>query len=177
MIHKLLYKLIPKNLPAKRIVLIRDIISIVLMLIVMIPLTIMFDNWYFAVIGSIVINSIQFYTYSFHCKNLDNCVILTNCLFLAFGYISKQSLDYLWVVFLVCLFCIKDIYIKTPLKLIVKNKDKYWHKMMYIKFTILFICIAFICLNLGFDMIASCIFYTFIMSDLMLFLNEMKERL
>ncbi len=177
MIHKLLYKLIPKNLPTKRIVLIKDIISVILMLIVMIPLTAIFDNWYFAIIGSIVLIITQQFTYSFHCKNLDNCLILTNCLFLAFGYISKQSLDYLWVVFLVCLFYIKDIYIKTPLKLIVKNKDEYWHKRMYIKCTFIFISIAFICLNLGFDMVASCILYTFIMSDLMLFLNVMKERL
>ena len=177
MIHKFLYKLIPKNLHTKRIVLIRDIISIILMLLVMIPLTIIFDNWYFAIIASVAMNITQQFTYSFHCKNLDNCVILTNCLFLAFGYISKQSLDYLWVVFLVCLFCIRDVYIKTPLKLIVKDKDKYWHKKMYIKWTFIFIIIAYICLNLGFDMIASCILYTFIMSDLMLFLNKTKERL
>ena len=177
MIHKCLYKLIPKNLPVKRIVLIRDIISIILMLLVMIPLTIIFDNWCFFIIGSLILIVIQQFTYSFHCKNLDNCVILTNCLFLAFGYISKQSLDYLWVVFLVCLFCIRNVYIKIPLKLIVKDKDKYWHKKMYIKWTFVFMIIAFISLNLGFDMIANCIFYTFIMSDLMLFLNEMKERL
>lgn len=177
MIHKFLYKLIPKNLPTKRIVLIRDIISVILMLFVMILLTIIFDNLYFAIIGSLILITTQQFTYSFHCKNLDNCVILTNCLFLAFGYIAKQSLDYLWVVFLICLFCIKDVYIKTPLKLIVKDKDKYWHKSMFIKFAFVFMIIAYICLSLGFDMITSCIFYTFIMSDLMLFLSEMKERL
>lgn len=175
--HEFLFTHIPSRFSKHTRYILKYIIFIINMLFVMIPLTIIFDNWYFAIIASIVMNVTQQFTYSFHCKNLDNCVILTNCLFLAFGYISKQSLDYLWVVFLVCLFCIRDVYIKTPLKLIVKDKDKYWHKKMYVKWTFVFMIIAFISLNLGFDMIANCIFYTFIMSDLMLFLNEMKERL
>lgn len=175
--NNFLFSCIPNKFSNHTKYILKHIIFIFNMLFFMIPLTYLFNNWYFAIIASIVMNITQQFTYSFHCKNLDNCIIFTNCLFLAFGYIAKQSLDYLWIVFLICLFCIKDIYIKTPLKLIVKNKDEYWHKKMYAKCVFIFITIAIICLYLKLNIISSCIFYTFIMSDLILFLNPMKERL
>lgn len=142
------------------------------MLIVLIPITIIFDNWHFAIIGSFVLNVLQKFTYSFHCKNLDNCIILTNCLFLAFGYISKQSLDYLWIVFLIGLFCIKDIYIKAPLKIIVKGKDEKWHKKMFVRWTFIFLLIIIMFIETKYNIISSCILWTYIMIDLMLFLNS-----
>lgn len=170
--NKFLFKHIPKSFSVKTKCKIGDCIIICNMLLFMIPLTILFDNWYFTVIGTIIYNICMKYTYSFHCKNLDNCILLTNLLFIIFGFIAKQSVDYLWVVFLLCLFIIKEIYLKTPLKITNDKKDKKYHKTMFIKWAGLFIFISIICLFFNLKLIVSCILWSFILLYLLLFINE-----
>lgn len=68
-----------------------------LMLSMMFILSYLFNNFYFAVLSSIIINIIRAYTYGYHEHELFNCVLLTNLLILIFGYISKGCP--LWVSF------------------------------------------------------------------------------
>lgn len=140
-----------------------------LMLSVMFILSILFDNLLFAIIATIVINEIRRYTYGYHEYELLNCIFLTNILFLIFGYISKGCP--LWVSFLLCCFCIRDIYLKSPLQLNYEDKTTEWHrqKLKHILFILILICLVLLYFNKIF--LINCILQSIIMTDLLLFKN------
>lgn len=169
-----LFNLIPKNLNIKTINRIREIIFSVIIFSMMFMLSNVFDTAWFVLISSIIFGCVQTYTYAFHCKNLDYCILLSNMLCLIFGYIAKFSTDYIWFILFIAVFCIKDIYLKTPLKKEKKYKDKKdkWFKKKFI--TIVFICLILfiILLKLNYKFLANSILCTFIMIDLILFINK-----
>lgn len=136
-----------------------------------IGLSVLFDHLIFALVASVVISIIRFFTSGFHCKKLYNCIIFTNLSFIIFGYCAKQSVDNLWVVFLIASFCLKDIWIKAPLKLEFECKTRLWHrKKMDLVFFILS-TIIILCLYLNFNYMISYILYSIILVDLLLFVN------
>lgn len=151
----------------------RNVVFTTLMVLLMIPLSIIFDNWYMAIIGTIIINILRGYTYGYHCKVLEKCIILTNSLFLIFGYIAKQSIGYLWIVFLLSLWCFRDIYIRAPIgKTKYKDKNRVWHKSQIGILGVILFTISFIMVYLNFNLIASNILYAIVMVDLLLFIRE-----
>lgn len=70
----------------------------------------------FVLINSIILNELMSYTSGFHCSTNGKCLIISSISIIIFGYIAKESVDCLWVSFVICLFCLKDIYIKSPLQ-------------------------------------------------------------
>lgn len=134
----------------------------------------LFDNWSMVIIASIIMNVIRNYTSGFHCHSLLNCIFLTNGLIILFGYISKQSVDNLWIVFLLgSLYIIKDIYLYAPLEdTDYKDKSILWHKKKAIQFVILFIVAAISLVQFGYIHIAKDILLSIIMVDVLLFKNQ-----
>lgn len=133
-----------------------------------------FNNWLMVIIGSLIINIIRNYSSGFHCHVLMKCIILTNILFIIFGYIAKQFTGNLWVVlFLLSLYSIKNIYMYAP---IIKtdhiNKTNLWHKKMAIAWICVFIISGIIFAELDYILIANNIFLSIIMVDVLLFKNE-----
>lgn len=96
-----------------------------------------YDNWHMVIIGSVIINVIRRFTSGFHCHSLIHCIILTNVLFIIFGYIAKQFVGNLWVVlFLLSLYSIKNIYIYVPVtETDYVDKAILWHKKKAIMWT------------------------------------------
>ena len=140
-----------------------------LMLSVMFILSVLFHNIIFAIISTIVINEIRKYSYGYHEHELLNCIIITNILFLIFGYISKGCP--LWVSFLLCCFCIRDIYSKSPLQLNYKDKTIEWHrhKLKHTLFLTMLVCLSLLYFEQYY--FVNCILQSIIMTDLLLFEN------
>ena len=148
-------------------------IYIFLMLSIMFILSYLFDNFYFAILSSIIINVIRRYTYGYHEHELFNCILLTNILILIFGYISKGCP--LWVSFFVCSYCIRDLYLKSPLELNFENKSIDWHRRKLKHSLFIFIVISLIALYFNYIFISNCILWSIIMTDILLFKNIDKE--
>lgn len=139
------------------------------MLSVMCILSYLFDNWWFALIGSIIINLLRTYTYGFHMNTLEGCILFTNIIFLIFGYISERCP--LWMSFLLCSFCIRDIYLKSPLELNFKDKDLKWHREKLNKTLFILMILCLISLYFNNIYFISYILWSIIMVDIMLFKN------
>lgn len=144
-------------------------VYIFLMLSIMFILSYLFDNFYFAILSSVVINIIRAYSHGYHEHELFNCIILTNILILIFGYISKGCP--LWVSFLVCSYCIRDLYLKSPLELNFENKSKEWHRKRLKQSIFILISISLIALYFNLTFISNCILWSIVMTDLLLFKN------
>ena len=144
-------------------------IYLFLMISIMLILSYLFDNFYFALISSIIINIIRSYTYGYHEHELFNCILLTNILILIFGFMAKGSP--LWVSFLVCACCTRDLYLKSPLELNFENKSREWHRKQLKKslFIIFSICLIAVYFNKFY--FVNCILYSVIMTDILLFKN------
>jgi len=141
------------------------------MLITMAVLSYFFNNWYMAIIGTFVMNIIRFYTYGFHCKKLENCVVFTNIIFLIFGYISMATYkEYLWVAFLLYSCSVRYIWIKMPLEL-QDNKTIEWHKNGFEKWISIITIISLIFLYFNLYLIVSTILWSVIMVAILLFIN------
>lgn len=148
------------------------IIYTVSMIMCMFVLSFLFDNYSMAIIGTIIINGIRKYSGGFHCHKLENCILLTNVMFLLFGILSKYTIDYIGIIFIVCLFCSKNIYINSPImETDYTDKSKSWHKNNIIVriFIMLFISLYFI--YGGYYILANNILLSIIMVDLLLFEN------
>ncbi len=139
------------------------------MLSVMGILSYLFNNWWFAILGSIVMNILRMYTYGFHMNTLGGCIIITNITFIIFGYISKRCP--LWMSFLVCVICIRDIYLKAPLELNFKDKDIKWHREKLNKTLTILIVLCLMSLYFNNTYFTNCILWSVIMVDIMLFKN------
>lgn len=139
------------------------------MLSIMCILSYLFNNWWFAIIGSIVMNLLRAYTYGFHMKTLGGCIVVTNIMFIIFGYISKRCP--LWMSFLLCTFCIRDIYLKSPLELNFEDKDIKWHRERLNKLLIILMILCLISLYFNLTIFIECILWSIIMVDIILFKN------
>jgi hypothetical protein len=128
----------------------------------------LFKIYEFIIIGSIMTIFIQSYTYTHHCHKLEHCIILTQILFIIFGILSK-IIPCEWS-FLFALFSIREIYQKSPL-IVEKNKTKEWYIKRIVNYMLLFIVIDIICYYFSFTLVSSCINFSFIMIELMLFKN------
>lgn len=74
-------------------------------------------------------------------------------------------------VLLVCSYCIRDLYLKSPLELNFENKDIKWHRSKLKKSLFVFISLSLIALYFNYIYISNCILWSLIMTDLLLFKN------
>ena len=141
----------------------------IIMMIPLLSVGYFFNIIPFVIISTVCVNLLIKYCYSFHQSNIK-CFILTSFLIIIFGYISK-TIPMEWS-FLIALFCMRDIYIRSPLKLTVKNKDEKWHRdrIMLILAICLFISVVGLYLNL--IVLTNSILCSIIMVDLTLFVNK-----
>lgn len=131
-----------------------------------------FNSYQFIIIGSAIMVILSSYSYHFHCKNLNNCTILTTLLFVVFNYISQNA--ELWVSLMLCMLMFKDMYIKMPLKLVNKKKSEEWHKKHFVvNIVILLFVVMFLLSNDGVQL-ASDIIWSINMYGLLFFVNENK---
>jgi len=132
----------------------------------------LFDNYLFIIIGSICSVFLQMFTYTHHCHKLEHCIIITQSLFIIFGTLSK--ITPLYVIFLLCLYSIRDIYQKAPIKLNDDfiGKDEDWHFKRVVLIMIIYLIISLILYYFGFYEICKCIMLSLILVDLMLFKND-----
>lgn len=135
------------------------------------------NNLIFALIFFIVTNLIKMYSGSYHCGSLNHCTLFTSLFIIIFGYITKSSLDYIWLIFIITLFCCKDIILKSPV-----SETDYTHfktieyhkkKLTYIIFWLLFSMMVF--LELKWNLMANSILTSIIMVDVLLFKNTFSE--
>lgn len=143
----------------------RNSLFVSLMLLSMGILSYIFDNWYMMIVGTIILNILTEYIKSFHCKVLEHCIIFTNLSFVIFGYISMQSLDYLWIVFFISFYCVLEL-IKE-----VKNSDKEKRLVVCI---LIFIITSLFFLYIKMYIITSTILWSIVMVKLLSFLNKSK---
>lgn len=139
------------------------------MLSVMCILSYLFNNWCFVIIGTIVANMLRAYTYGFHLSTLGKCILFTNIIFIIFGYISERCP--LWMSFLLCVFCIRDIYLKSPLELNFEDKDIKWHREKLNKSLFILMILCLISLYFNNTYFISYILWSIIMVDVTLFKN------
>ena len=118
---------------------------------------------------NIIVNYLRKYTYGAHFTN-GKCLFITLILISIFSYLVK-TIPMEWS-FLVMLWCIRDIYIKSPLKLTVKNKDLEWHKNRIMLILAILLLASVIGLYFNLYIITNSILYSIIMVDLTLFVNE-----
>lgn len=128
----------------------------------------LFKTYEFIIIGTIMTICIQSYTDTHHCHVLEHCIILTQILFIIFGILSK-IIPCEWS-FLFALFSIREIYQKSPL-IVEENKIKEWYIKRIVNYMLLFIVIDIICYYFSFTLVSSCINFSFVMIELMLFKN------
>ena len=129
----------------------------------------LFDCMAFMIISNLIVNIMRSLTYGYHNKSNIKCTILTYTLLIIVGYISKTT-SMEWS-FFIALISARYIYIKAPLRLTKKGKDKRWHRSR-IQFSIwicLFASIVFLYLQMY--IIASAILWSLIMVALTLFEN------
>lgn len=128
----------------------------------------LFKIYEFIIVGSIMTMFIQNYTYTHHCHKLEHCIILTQILFIIFGILSK-TIPCEWS-FLFALFSIRNIYQKSPL-VVEENRNKKWYIKRIVNYILLFIVIDIICYYFNLTLVTSCLNFSFVMIDLMLFEN------
>ena len=88
----------------------------------------MFDTITFTLVAFVVTSSIRRYSYGLHMTN-GKCIYLTIILLISLGMLSKNiPLVYS---FFIALWCVRDIYIKSPLKLTVRIRVKNGTKVGY----------------------------------------------
>lgn len=129
----------------------------------------LFDIIPFILIATIIVNQLRSVTFGFHLDNF-RCIYLTICLLIIFGYISQNSNT--WVLFLISLYCCRDIYIRSPLKLIVKDKDLKWHENKITNLLGIYLGLSLIALYFNLYIIINDILCSIIMVDLTLFIAK-----
>lgn len=163
---------------------------------------ILFDILPFVIVSAIVFNKIRKFCGGFHCTSNLRCSVISNMLIIIAGYMSKYSLQWLWLVFLIALISIKDLYIKAPFKeqindiqpknrwynnkpyTLLWNKlnidtSKYdnpydiaWYRKGMIKWIVISLFFAILFLYLKLYLYTSCILWSIILCDITLFLNK-----
>lgn len=162
----------------------------------------LFDSLPFVIISSIVVNKIRKFSGGFHCSGNVKCAIISNILIIICGYASKYSLEWLWLIFLFTLISVKDLYIKAPFKEQVmdvephlrwynnepytkiwkllkidtnkydKPYDEVWYRKGMIKWIVISLFFAVLFLYFKLYLYTSCILWSIILCDVMLFLRK-----
>lgn len=131
----------------------------------------------FGIISTICFNSLRDFSFGFHCKNLNQCILFTLLLIGIFGYISQSTLNYIELIFLIAMYCSKNIILKSPVGETdyTEYKSIDWHKEKCSHF--LFCCLlsAFILLKIGAILEANCILLSLVMVDVTLFVNDFSD--
>ena len=108
----------------------------------------------FIIISTITVNSIRSYSFGFHTSN-GKCTLLTYCLLIAFGYISK-TIQIEWSL-IFALLSMRYIYIKAPLKLTHKGKSKQFHRDRIQLLMMVYFIASLVFLYFGMNYISNCI--------------------
>lgn len=166
-IKKKIYAIYGNTMKSYYIISIADFIQVGLCLLF---IAYVFNLWYFVVIGSLIMYVLSNYSYHFHCKSLDNCTIITSILFYIFGFIASQSP--IWLAFLLCIFMIKEMYLKMPLKIIDKTKSEEWHNKRFLLCIIVFLIVSIILNYFNLILLCSSVLWSIIMYGLLFFINE-----
>ena len=88
----------------------------------------MFDTIPFTLVAFVVTGILRKYSYGLHFTN-GKCIYITTILLISLGMLSKNiPLVYS---FFIALWCVRDIYIKSPLKLTVRIRVKNGMKVGY----------------------------------------------
>lgn len=151
----------------------------------------------FIIISIFTFERIRFYSGGFHMKDNVSCFLFTTPLFITFAYILAQnSTDYLWVVFFICLICMRDLYHKVPLIYcdtepkdrwyncrpfiyikMNRNKldsivyDKKWHRKRALFWIAISYLLAILFFTLNLELLCSYTLWLIIMADLLMFKN------
>lgn len=150
----------------------------------------------FVVLSIFTFEKIRKYVGGFHMHDNISCILFTIPLIITISYIAKQTQDTLWIVFLICLICMKDIYSKAPLfyydvdlekrwynckpfiYLPLKREklniayDYKWHRIKAFKSMSTSFLLAIIFLTLEHNLLCSYVLWNIIMVDLLLFENK-----
>lgn len=75
----------------------------------------LFDCIPFIIVSTFILNGIRNYSGGLHLGNTLRCTILTSMLIIISGYISVMSTSHLWALFLLYLYCVRDLYLRAPI--------------------------------------------------------------
>lgn len=80
----------------------------------------------------------------------------------------------IWIVFILCLYSIRDVYQKSPLELNndFKDKDEDWHFKRVVVLMVVYLIASLLCYYFHLYEICKCIMLSLVMVDLMLFKNN-----
>lgn len=135
-----------------------------------------FDNWYMIIIGTIVMNSIRNYSGGFHCSTLIRCVILTNALFIFFGFVASHTVDYYFRFILLGLLSIVWICYRTPvIETDYKDKSIKWHKCQAFYLCLIFFFGSLVYNFVGFELMANNMLWSLILVALLCFKNPKRS--
>lgn len=134
---------------------------------------ILFNNWYFIIIGTIVSNLINNYSYTHHCHKLEHCIIITQLFFIIFGYLASK-IEIEWSL-LFAVISVRHIYTNAPLKITYENKPKDWHLYKIILLLIMFLIITIITLRINLNLISNNILWAIIMTDILMIENNLER--
>lgn len=129
--------------------------------------------WQMILIG-ILISFIRAYSMGFHCNDNIRCFIISSIVLVMFGCLSTNMP--MWAVMLICLFCCRDIYIKSPIELneelLLKGKDKDWHFKRVVLIMTIYLVISLVFYLLEFYELSKCFMLSLVLTDLFLFKND-----
>lgn len=156
----------------------------------------------FVIISAFVFNIIRKYCGGFHCTINGKCITISSIIIILCGYVAQNCLNVLWVSIVLCLFAIKDLYIKAPFdsqiidvplkdrwynnkpfsivfkRLNINTKkydvpyDKEWYRKGMIKWIVISLFFVLLFLYLKLYLYTSCILWSIILCDITLFLNK-----
>ena len=86
-----------------------------------------FDCVPFVLVTTIFVNCIRNFSSGMHMSNTFRCTIFTSILIIIFGYVSKMSTSYLWALFILYLYCVRDLYLRAPISHIDVKLDQRWY--------------------------------------------------
>lgn len=150
----------------------------------------------FIFISFFTFERIRCYSYGFHLYDNISCLCFSIPIFITFSYIAQQTKDCLWIVFFICLICMRDLYNKVPLcyedtpldkrwynckpfdklkmnreKLNVNNDYK-WYRMRALAWISVSYLLSLFFFTINKDLLCSYTLWNIIMADLLLFINK-----
>lgn len=133
----------------------------------------LFNNWYFIVIGSIVSNLVNYYSYTHHCHKLENCIFITQLFFIVFGILSK-TIPTEWS-FIFAIISIIEIYGKAPLEITLEDKSEEWLLYRIMRFLIVFLALSLVALYFNHHEITNSILWSIIMTNCLMIKNKLER--
>lgn len=132
-----------------------------------------FNSIPFVIIGTIVTNTINYYTYTHHCHKLENCIILTQISFVVFGYLANTIETNLSLI--LCIMAFKNIYINCPLEKTVEGKSESWHRYKAVVLIMIYVTISLILIRFNLHNLANYFLWSIIMSSVLMIKNKLER--